>query len=127
MALMTRNTIGVATLIVGVAVCVALGTLSLVDLWQNPEPTPLVKWSVLVFGSILAMAIIGGYLLASVGRGDIGGLQVRLRIAILAALAMVFIFVTPIFSAVADTLGTLAGLLIGILAALVSMATGYWG
>ena len=84
-------------------------------------------WSVLLCGSILAMAIMGGYLLASVGRGDEGDLRIRFRVSTFGGAAIVFVFVTPIFSAVADTLGTLAGLLVGILAALVSMATGYWG
>ncbi len=113
------------TLVVAVVVaCGILAVRSLLDLWQRSEQVPLVRGSVMVTGAVLAMLILAGYLFASIGRDDAYALRIRCLGAMIAGALSVLIFISPLFEILADTLGTFAGLLLGLLVYVLSRFVG---
>jgi hypothetical protein len=105
-------------------VCGLLAVRALLGLWQGSEQAPLVKWSVVVTGAVLALSIQAGYLFVSLGRDDAYALRIRHSGAVIGGVVSVAIFASPLFGVVTDTLGTLAGLLLGLLSFLVSRFLG---
>jgi hypothetical protein len=110
----------IASVAAVISVCGFLATRSLLNLWQGSEQAPLVKWSVVVTGAILALSLLVAYLLASFGKDDAYAIRIRRTGAVIGGIASVAIFGTPLFAIVSDTLGTLAGLLLGLLSFLFS-------
>ncbi len=122
--LLTRHIFGTALLVALVATCATLGIRTLVGLWLYPDQAALVRWSVAVTGSIITLAFVAAYLLVAVGRDESFGLRIRYPAMPVASAAVLFVFVTPLFELLADTLGTLAGLLTGLLLYVISRLTG---
>ena len=110
----------IASVAAVISVCGFLAIRSLLILWQGSEQAPLVKWSVVVTGAILALSVLAGYLIVSVGKDDAYAFRIRRAGAVIGGIVSVAIFGTPLFVIVADTLGTLAGLLLGLLSFLFS-------
>ena len=105
----------VTGLILAIAVaCCVLTVCCLVDLWAISEEPVMVRWSVVAIGSLLSLLFQGTYLAVCIGRADETGLRVRKLPALIASPCVLFVFVTPLFGFLADTLGTFAGLLIGL-------------
>jgi hypothetical protein len=104
--------------VIGTSAVLATG--SLLDLWRGSEAAPLVRWCVSVVGAFVALLTLAAFVWVSLGRDDAYRLRIRTGRAAISGIPCLFVFVSPLFGFLADTLGTFAGLLLGLLAFLIS-------
>lgn len=109
-----RSVWRISVLVPVVGACIGLATMDLLGLWRQSEASALVRWSVLATGALLTGLIVAAYVWISLGRDDAFALRVRTRGALIGGAGCLILYGTPLFRVVADTLGTFAGLLLGL-------------